>query len=202
MTPMERLLKTSEAEEALPASAGTGGLQVTFYALLAVALAAGAWVRFNDQIAAIAPALAAPAASVAAQTSGAGQMKALVELGLLPNTAAQEAVAAMGLPTGDAALLTEALARRRVRLMHVPIVDASDSTADRVIEVSSAGYTTLVHVTRQPVTVTLPVGPVGTISFRTASPDGVGIGLLTLAGPVRLPDLPAGQRMEVGVIAQ
>ena len=72
----------------------------------------------------------------------------------------------------------------------------------RVVEVSAGGYTRVVRLTRLPVSVTLPIGPVGSVAIRNLGAEAVGIGALTLEGPVRLPDLPAAAGVEVGVIAQ
>ena len=60
----------------------------------------------------------------------------------------------------------------------------------------------VVRLSHTPVTLTLPIGPVATVSFQTSSADGVGIGAMTLAGLQRLPDLPQGATLQVGVIAQ
>ena len=203
---MESLSPTQAAEPQIPQAAGASGLRITIYALLAVLLLAGGWVRFNRQIAAVSPMLAAPVADVAAQVADSGRVKGLVELGLVPISATGEAVAAMGLPSGDAAVLAEAVRRERLRLVRLPIFDLSPSLSaepgGRVVEVSSGGYTRFVRLGRQPLSVTLPMGPVGSVSFRNLSPDAVGIGALTLAGPVRLPDLAAAGTMDVGVIAQ
>jgi hypothetical protein len=204
---MERLLKTSAPEQAIAVPASPSGLRTSFFAVLVIMVAAGAWVRFNDRIAAIVPALAGPAAAAADQAGVSTRLKALVELGLVPVSATAEAVAAMGLPAADAALLSEAVRRDRLRLVRVPLVDDSadqptDAGAGRTVEVSSAGYTTLVRLTRQPTIVTLPVGPIGTIQFHTASPDGVAIGTFTLAGPMRLPFMSPRQTLSVGVVAQ
>ena len=191
------------AEPELTASAGSAALRVTVSTLLAVLLVAGVWVRFNGRIAAIAPGLAGPAALVADELGESGRVRGLLELGLLPAPAGPDAVAAMGLPTAEAAALAQAVQRGRLRLVRLPLFDAAAGPeAGRIVQVSSAGYTRLVPLTRQPVVVTLPIGRVGTVSFRDAGPGGIGVGALTLTGPVQLPQLAPGQTLDVGVVAQ
>ena len=199
---MDRPPAPQAAEPDLPASAGSAALRVTVSTLLAVMLVAGAWVRFNGRIAAISPGLAGPAAQVADELGESGRVRGLLELGLLPAAAGPEAVAAMGLPTGEAATLAQAVQHGRLRLVRLPLFDAAGSEAGRSVQVSSAGYTRLVPLTRQPVVVTLPIGRVGTVSFRGAGPGSVGVGALTLSGPVQLPALAVGQTLDVGVVAQ
>lgn len=206
---MDRLPIPQPAEPDLPAAAGSAALNATVSALLAVMLVAGVWVRFNDRIAAISPGLAGPAAQVADELGQSGRVRGLLELGLLPAPAGPEAVAAMGLPTAEAATLAQAVQRGHLRLVRLPLFDAGAAgpEAGRSVQVSSGGYTRLVPLTRQPVIVTLPIGRVGTVSFRGASPGsispgGITIGALTLSGPVQLPALAAGQTLDVGVVAQ
>ena len=198
-------LPSSEAAEPLATgSQRPSALRSTLYTLLAVALAAGLWVRFNTQIAAIAPALAGPDGLVASQAADPSHIRGLVQLSLLPESQAAAAVSEMGLPQGDAAALTQALQRGRLRLAHLPLLDDSPvlQGGGHAVQVSSGGYTRLLMLTREPTVVTLPVGPVGTVSFSTPETTGVGIVGLTLSGPVRLPELQAGQVFSVGVIAQ
>jgi hypothetical protein len=57
-------------------------------------------------------------------------------------------------------------------------------------------------LTREPVTVTIPIGPVGSVALTTAEQTGVRIEGLTLSGPVLFPQLQAGQVLTVGLIAQ
>ena len=201
---MERLVPAPATEPFVPARAGMGALHTTAYTLLALMVTGAAWVRFNDQIAATVPAFAGPAEAVSDQLADASRIKGLVELAILPADAAAEAVASMALPVSDARQLTDALQRRRLRLIRIPLIDlsAAPSERGRAVQVSAGGYTRLIRLSRTPVTVTLPVGPVGTVSFQTASTDGVGIGAMTLTGLARLPALPAGATLEVGVIAQ
>ena len=201
---MERLVPPPAVEPYVPASAGSGALVTTAYTLLGLMLAGAAWVRFNDQIAGTVPALAGPAEAVADQLAAAHRIQGLIELPILPASATQEAVASMALPVAQAAQLTDALQRRRLRLIRMPLIDLSAAAADagRTVQVSAGGYVRVVHLTRTPVTLTLPIGPVGTVLFQTSSPDGVGIGAMTLAGLERLPALPSGATLEVGVIAQ
>jgi hypothetical protein len=194
-----------ESAQALAAaSQPPSALRSTLYTLLAVALVAGLWVRFNTQIAAIAPALAGPDALVASQDSDPSHIRGLIQLGLLPESQEAAAVAAMGLPPSDAAALTAALQRGRLRLAHLPLLDDSPvlQGGGHAVQVSAGGYTRLLMLTREPTVVTVPVGSVGTVSFSTPETTGVGIVGLTLSGPVRLPELQAGQVFSVGVIAQ
>jgi hypothetical protein len=174
--------------------------------LLALLLVAGAWVRFNGQIAEIMPALSGPAGAIADQLGFSGRARGLLELGLLPAAVPAGEVASMGLSGADAASLSDALQRRRLRLVHLPVLDVSPvletGNLGHTIEVSAGGYTRLVRLSREPVTLTLPIGVAGTVSFRTEGGDPVSIAAITLSGPVRLPDLPSGQVLSVGVLAQ
>jgi len=204
---MDRLHPTEAIEPARPESGGASALRTMVYAALVVMLVAGAWVRFNDQIASILPGLAnGPAADVADRLPGADRAQGLLETGLVPMAATPAAIAAMGLSTTDAALLTQAVERRRLRLIHLPVLDITPVLpADSIghsIEVSAAGYTRIVHIGRQPTTLTLPIGPAGMVTFRSTSADAVGIGALTLSGLVNLPELAAGQQIKLGLIAQ
>ncbi len=202
---MDRPPAPHAAEPALPASAGSAALRVTVSVLLAVMLLAGAWVRFNGRIAAISPGLAGPAAQVADELGESGRVRGLLELGLLPAPSGPDAVAAMGLSTEEAASLTQAIQRGRLRLVRLPLFDAgavADPGPGRSVQVSSGGYTRLVPLARQPVVVTLPIARVGTVSFRDAGPGSATVGALTLTGPVQLPALSPGQTLDVGVVAQ
>ena len=201
---MERLVPPPAVEPYVAASAGSGALMTAAYTLLGLMVAGAAWVRFNDQIAGTVPVLAGPAEAVADQLADAGRIKGLVELPIVPAGATQEAVASMTLPAAQAAQLTDALQRRRLRLIRMPLIDMSPAPADegRTVQVSASGYVRVVQLSHTPVTLTLPIGPVGTVSFQTFSTDGVGIGAMTLAGLQRLPALPSGATLQVGVIAQ
>ncbi len=196
----------SSPEDSLVPDAGHSIFRTTLYTVLVLTLAAGAWVRFNDQISSIMPALAGPAEQVADLAGLSGRPRGLLELGLLPENAPKEDIAAMGLGAADTAMLSDALMRRRLRLVHLPLLDVSPvlaaGDAGHSIEVSTGGYTRLVRLTREPLTLTLPIAAAGTVTFRSADGDAVSIGALTLSGPVRLPDLQSGQSLSVGVLAQ
>ncbi len=201
---MERLLPPPATEPPIPASAGSGALQTAAYTILALMVAGAAWVRFSDQIAGLSPSLAGPAEAVADRLADAGRIRGLVELPIVPRGAEAEAVAGMALSAADARLLTDALQRRRLRLVRMPLIDLTAAPAEQghTVQVSAGGYTRAVQLSRVPVTLTLPVGPVGTVSFQTRSADEVGIGAMTLAGLARLPTLSNGATLAVGVIAQ
>jgi hypothetical protein len=96
------------------------------------------------------------------------------------------------------------LRRGRLRLSRLPLLDDSATLpgGGHLVQISAGGYTRQVLLTRQPQLVTVPVGAAGTISFSTPETSAVGIVGLSLSGPVRLPDLRAGQMISVGVIAQ
>jgi hypothetical protein len=201
---MERLLPVEAREPIVPEVSGSGALRSTAYTILAVMLGAGLWLRFNNQIAAIVPSLAAPAALAGDQASDPAGTRGLIQLGLLPAGQTKAAVAEMGLPPGDAATLMQALQRGRLRLAHLPLLDDSPAQpgTGQVVQVSAGGYTRQVVLTRDPTIVTLPIGPVATVTFSTMEPNGVDAVALTLAGPMRLPTLQANQVLALGVIAQ
>lgn len=211
---MNRLSPLRDAEPELAASGGASPGRAAWYGILALTLAAGGWVRFNDRIASVAPGLAAPASGAAQAMATRPPVEPLMELPLLTRAAEPAAVAGLGLPEPDAAAIASALRRNRLRLVQIPLFDAGSSAPDgtdagRTVLVSSGGYDRLIRIGRQPVVVTLPVDRVGTVTFRvpereagTLPPSGLGIGALTQAGPVRLPDLGENQELEVGVVAQ
>ena len=203
---MERMLRASAPEEAIPSGNGHGAFRGTLYIVLLTMLVASAWIRFNDQISALIPGLAGPAAQVADQLGLTAHARGLAELGLVSQHSNAEAVAAMGLGAGDAALLSDALQKRRLRLVQMPVFDFSPTVAadgaGHEVQVSSGGYTRLIRLTRAPVTLTLPIAVAGTVTFRAADGDPVNIGALTLSGPIRLPELAIGQTMSVGVLAE
>ncbi len=199
---MERLLPAEAVEPGIPQRPSV--LRTTLYGLLTALLIGGAWVRFNDQIAGFAPSLAGPAAGVAAQLADAGRETRLLEIALLPVAQTSAAVANMALPAADADALAQDVRRGRLRLVQLPLLDinAADPAAGQNLEVSSGGYTRLVHLGPQPLAVTLPISSVGTVSFRSPAGAASGLVALTLTGPVPLPYMKAGQRLDVGVIAQ
>jgi len=161
-------------------------------------------VRFHDRIEAAVPALGGGGTS---QEAPASPVHGVVELGMVAEAQSRAAVAQMGLPDGQAHALAEDVQRKRVRLVQVPLFDAAGSEADtgsghaRLIQVSSGGYSRTVALSTKPVVVTLPINGVGTIAFRTLG-GSAQIGMITLPGPVPLPTLPAGQELDVGVVAQ
>lgn len=185
---MERLAQSTPREAVVR---GEGGTRLVIYTVLSVMLAAGAWVRF-------APSAPPPVTDP--------QMKGLVELALVPVAASAAAIGTMHLPAGEADALAAAVQRGRLRLAKLALVDAAteggalDTGHD--VQVSASGYSTMVRLTHAPTVVTLPVGPVSTISFRTPDTDAVSIGAMGLAGPLRLPPLRAGQQIDAGVVAQ
>ncbi len=211
---MDRLSPLQDAEPVIPASGGASAARTTLYGFLALVLAAGGWVRFNDQIATVAPGLAAPAAAMARDAATRAPVHALAELGLLPRAGEPAAVAGLGLPDKEATAMLGALKHDRLRLVQMPLFDAGLSAPDgtdagRTVLVASGGYTRLVRIGRQPVVVTLPIDRVGTVTFRVPAREagalpasGLGIGAITATGPMRLPDLGEGEELEIGVIAQ
>lgn len=188
-------------EASLPQSGQSSGLRTSCYAVLALLVATGAWIRFSDRIAAVVPSLAAPG-STAPQPD---QVRGLVELGLIPVAATNAAVQAMALPATDEAALRLAISRRQMRLVQMPLFER-DGGSGAIVQVNANGLTRIVHLTAEPTVVTVPMAQVGTVSFRliggSSPPGGVGIGAITLVGPVALPSLAAGDLLEVGIVAQ
>jgi hypothetical protein len=187
-------------EQSLPQAAEASGWRTFYVVALTMLVAAGAWVRFSDSIAGLVPGLAAPGQAAAPSDH---RVQGLLELGLIPAAASNEAVLAMMLPAGDEAALRQAVGRRRARLVRMPLFE-SDGGSGAMVQVEADGLTRLVQLTAQPVVLTIPMAQVGTVRFRPldARPGGVGIGAITLTGPVTLPTLAAGQLLEVGVVAQ
>ncbi len=204
---MSPLTPRPAAEPKLPEAAGGGALRGTAYTLLGLLLLAGLWVRFNPQLAALAPGLAAPVADLAARVAEPGRARGLLEVDLVPLAATAQAIAAMRLPADQAAVLAQAVRRGRLRLVQLPLFDFAPPTEDAtggapLIEVATGGYSRVVALGSLPVAVTLPIGPVGTVSLRNLGTGTADIGAVTLTGPVRLPNLSGGTGLEVGVIAQ
>lgn len=198
-------LPQTDSEPPLPQHAGADAVRTTIYSLLAVMLLAGAWVRFNDRIGAIAPALTGPAASVADEAGLSGRIKGLVEVALVEPGATTQAIAALQLPGADRRALTQAVEQQKLRLVRLPLFDASpglDDAPGRAVVVSSGGYTRMVRLGRAPIVLTLPIARVGTVSFHGLDAAPVTIGAVTLDGPMTLPSLSGGQVLNVGVVAQ
>lgn len=199
-------LPQTDSEPPLPQHAGADALRTTVYSLLALMLLAGAWVRFNDRIGAIAPMLSGPAASVADEAGLSARIKGLVEVALVAPGATPQALSALQLGHAELATLTQAVEQQQLRLVRLPLFDASPgmSTAqgEHAVVVSSGGYTRLVRLGRAPVVLTLPIARVGTVSFRSLDAGPVTVGAVTLNGPMTLPSLIGGQVLDVGVVAQ
>ncbi len=133
-------------------------------------------------------------------------MKGLIELGLLPPSENDAALQGMRLPTEDRALLADSLARGRLRLVGLSLVDASQPDGSgggpaHLVQLEAAGYSVTVQLSRTPIAVALPVGPVGQVTFKAAG-QTVRIGVLGLFGPLTLPDLAAGEALTAGIVAQ
>ncbi len=191
----------AETEPPLPQHAGASALRTTVYSLLAVMLLAGAWVRFNDDIGAIAPGLTGPAAIVADEAGLGGHVRTLVELALVTPAATPQAIASLGLSAPEQARLTQAVERQELRLVSLPLFDAGPLSAGHAVIVSTGGYTRMVRLGRAPVALILPIARVGTVTFRALDAPVI-VGALTLSGPVTLPSLAGGEGLNVGVVAQ
>ena len=207
---MDRAPSTLAEPVPAPSGGGAAGLRA-LAVMLAVLVAVGGWVRFSDRIAGWIPSLAPLAASGGAAAAD-GRVGALLELGLIPASAGVPAVRAMTLPAKDESALAQAVERRRLRLVRVPLFER-DGGSGAVVQVDANGLTQVVHLAAQPIVLTVPMAQVGSLRFRLlgAPPDvaspggiqpGVGIGAITLTGPTALPTLQAGQELDVGVVAQ
>ncbi len=185
-------------EPSLPQSSEASGSRKLGLGVLVLLVAMGAWVRFSDQIAGWVPALAAPVQDVSKSDAVAG----LLELGLTPVASSMAAVQTMGLPAPDQMALVQAVQRRRVRLVQLPLFER-DGGAGAAVQVNANGLTRIVHLTPEPTVLTIPMAEVGTVTFRlVGSASPVGIGAITLTGPMVLPTLAPGQLLQVGVVAQ
>ena len=196
---MQRALP-EPAEPILPQAGESSVTRRVGYTLLLLLVVTGGWVRFSDRIAGLLPGLAAPGQAVAKP----GQVAALLELGLAPAASDAAAVQAMQLPAPDATALNQAISRRRVRLVQLPLFERDGATG-AAVEVNANGLSRVIRLTAEPVVLTIPMEQVGSVTFRLlggALPGGVGIGAITLTGPMALPTLAAGQLLQVGVVAQ
>ena len=196
---MDRMLPADTAEPIVRGGAGASVFRGTVYAMLGLAVACGAWVRFNAQVSAAIPGLVGAGGATGAAQGG---VRPLLGLGLVPAGEAEGLVAGMGLSGVEAGLLRTALREQRLRLVRMPLVDETVASAGHDVVLSTAGYTRVVRLTRDPVAVALPVAAGGEVAFSTPDADAVGIGALGLSGPVRLPDLARGDVLSVGVVAQ
>ena len=166
-------------------SAGRG----LVYAGLIVLLAIGGWTRLAGGLPGGAPA---------------DQERRLVELKLVPLAQQDAQIQALRLPGSDAAALQQAVSRRRVRLVQMPVFEGDGGTGG-LVEVTCGGLLRTVRLGAQPTVLTLPITGAGTVSLRAlgqAPPGGLRLVAITLDGPVSLPPLPSGQTIELGVIAQ
>ena len=201
---MDRTPTTLAEPVPAPSGGGAAGLR-GLAVMLAVLVAVGGWVRFSDRIAGWIPSLAPLAASGGGAADG--RVGALLELGLIPASAGVPAVRAMNLPAQDESALAQAVERRRLRLVRVPLFER-DGGAGAVVQVDANGLTQVVRLATQPIVLTVPMAQVGSLRFRLlgnppgGAPPGVGIGAITLTGPLALPTLRAGQELDVGVVAQ
>ena len=201
---MDRMLPAQTAEPMVRGSGGAAAFRGTLYALMCAVLLSGAWLRFNQQIAAVVPGLRAP--DMAQQGASPGEMKALVEMAMLAPGEAASAVPGMGLSNADANRMLQAMRDGRLRLIAFPMVDVS--TADdggdgghRVL-VSSAGYSRVVQLTREPVVVTLPVAEASSVAFAPSGQAGAEICTRGLSGPLCLRPLNKGDVVDLGIIPQ
>ena len=195
------------AEPSLSQSSEASGARRLGCAVLVLLVAMGAWVKLSDRIAGWAPGLAAP---VQLPASSDAKLDGLLELGLTPVAATAAAVQSMQLPAPDDAALTASLRDRRLRLVRLPLFERDGGTG-AVVQVDANGLKRVIHLTPEPVVLTIPMAQVGSVTFRLVSgpplaggtaPSGVGIGAITLTGPQPLPTLAGGQLLQVGVVAQ
>ncbi len=169
------------------------------YALLILLVATGGWVRFSDRIAGWVPALGAPGPAATGTP-----VQGLLELGAAAPASAEAARQALHLPPNQAAALQEAVSRRRLRLVQLPLFER-DGGAGEVVEVSAGGLTQRVQLSERPTPVELAIADVGNVSLRVLgapASGSVSMGALTLNGPLALPPLAAGHVLELGVVAQ
>ncbi len=205
---MDRAPSLSAEPVPAPSGGGVAGLRA-LAVMLALLVAVGGWLRFSERIGGWIPALAPLAAAGGAVSHD--QVRALLELGLIPAGAEQPALQAIGLPTQDASALARAVERRRLRLVRVPLFER-DGGSGAVVQVDANGLTQIVHLAAQPIVLTMPIAEVGSLRFRLlagspgaapGAPAGsVGIGAITLTGPLALPTLQAVKEMDVGVLDQ
>lgn len=169
------------------------------YALLILLVAAGGWARFSDRIKGWVPALEAPDA-----TQAGPPVQGLLELGIAQPASGEAALEALRLPSDQAASLRQAVSRRRLRLVQLPLFER-DGGAGGIVEVSAGGLTQQVRLSPRPIPVSLAIAAVGNVSLRVLgepASGSVSMGAITLNGPVALPPLAGGHVLELGVVAQ
>jgi len=191
------------AEPELPQARAGGGARSVLYGLMILVVATGAWVRYGDRLGSLGGEFAALTGS-AAPAPAARPVQGLIELGLLAQADEAPAIAAMQLPADEAQSLRSAVARRRLRLVKLPVFDR-DGSSGTLLRVEASGLTQLIRLGPSPTVLTIPMGEVGNVSFSLAGMpprSPVAIGGLTLNGPVALPPLGGGQTLDVGVVAQ
>lgn len=190
-------------EPQLPASRAGRGTRAVLYGAMALLLATGAWLRYADRLGGLPGDLLAWAGGPAASPA-ASRASALVELALVPQAGEAAAVDSLLLPPGEAQTLRQALARRRMRLVQLPLYQR-DGGSGALVRVECGGFTRLVRLGPAPVALTLPIAQAGDVGLRLvgrAAAAPVALGALTAAGPVDLPSFGSGQTLEIGVIAQ
>ena len=184
---------------------GSGSGQKFLYGLLALIVAAGFTLRFEPQIAALAPSLGLAQGGPASQAqdpNGPNAIHGLVEAQALPAADLQAAVAAIGLPAAQQDALLQAAQRRRLRLVRLPLFDIGGGST---VQVTAGGLTQTVALGHAPVLVTLPIDRAGIVSLQpvgaSASSD-VHMGAVTVTGPLELQPVGPGQALNIGVVVQ
>lgn len=105
----------------------------------------------------------------------------------------------LDMPEPEKRRLAESLARDGVRLAAVTLWDAMDEDGD-VVEVAASGFSQRLTIVHKPTTFFVPVRPgagVSVTAVRDGGGGGVTLGIGTVLGPVRLPPLRPGQRLEI-----
>ncbi|TLU72980.1 hypothetical protein [Lichenicoccus roseus] len=183
----------------------SGGGQRFLYGLLALIVVAGVTLRFEPQIAALAPGLGLGPAGATSQVqdpNGPNAIHGLVEAQALPASDMQAAVVALGLPAVQQDALIQAAQRRRLRLVRLPLFDIGGGST---VQVTAGGLTQTVALGHAPVLVTLPIDRAGIVSLQpvgASARSDVHMGAVTATGPLELEPVGPGQALNIGVVVQ
>ena len=149
----------------------------------------------------------APAVSQSQNTSVASttDMAAAAQLSMLPSSQAAKALARTSFNADQKARILAAVQRGEMRLVQMPVLDASGA-AGQIIDVTTSGLTQRVVLTGKFQPLLLPIAVAGQVMVSPVTmphAPALTIGAMTALGPEILPSLTAlDQRIVLSVIVQ